>query len=121
MYYRDDDYREDSYRYDNYRDMRDTDYRDDRNYRDNYRDSYRDNYRDRYGRNYRDRYGRNYRSGDVHGMLSELVDEGMELARGYEEAGEMITNSKDKNMLMKIAEREKENYRTVKEMLEKGM
>ena len=122
MYYRDDDYREDSYRYDNYRDMRDTDYRDDKNYRDNYRDSYRGNYRDRYGRNYRDRYGRNYRTQeDYHMILGELVEDGMELSRAYEDAGEMTNNSKDKSTLMKIAEREKEHYRAVKEILEKGM
>ena len=118
-YYRDDrDYRE-NYRSDNYRD----DYRDD-SYRDDYRNyrGYRESYRDRYGRNYRDRYGRNYRSQDeYHMILNELVEDGMEMSRNYEDAADMTNNSKDKNTLMKISEREKEHYRAVKEILEKGM
>lgn len=115
------------------------DYRDDyRNNRDSYRDNYRD-YRDEYGRNQRDEYGRNqrdrydrnrrsyrdyrnYRSQeDYYACLEDIVEDGMELARAYEDIVEMTNNSKDKQTLMKIAEREKEHYRTAKEMLEKGM
>ena len=117
---------------DNYRDDYRESYRDD--YRDSYRD-YRDNYRDEYGRNQRDRYGRNRRSyrGDYRNMrnyrsqedyytcLEDIVEDGMELAKAYEEVVDMATNSKEKQMITKIAEREKEHYRTVKEMLEKGM
>lgn len=122
--YRHEDYRDDYQNRDNYRnDYRD--YRDD--YRD-YRDEYSRNQRDRYGknrrnyRNYRDRYGRNYRSQeDYYACLEEIVDDGMELARAYEDVVEMASNSKDKQTLTKLAEREKEHYRTVKEMLEKGM
>ena len=106
---------------------RDEDYR--RNYRDNYR-NYRGDYRDydydtrsqRYARSNRDRNYRNYREKEEYNtMLAEVVDDGMELARAYEEISEMATNSKDKQTLMKIAEREKEHYRTVKEMMEHSM
>lgn len=109
---------------DNYRDDYREDYRNNyRNYRDDYRDyrgNYRGDYRDRYGRNYRN--SRNYREHEeYYTMLSDIVDDGMELARAYEDVCEMVTNTKDKNTLMKIAEREKEHYRTVKEMLERNM
>ncbi len=111
------DYRED------YRNNR-GDYRDDyrMNYRNNYMGNYRD-YRDDYGRrrNYRDRYGRNYRSEEYTMMLEEVVDDAMELARAYEDVGEMATENSEKQKLMKMAEREKEHYRTAKEMLEKHM
>lgn len=102
-----------------YRDDYRGDYRGD--YRNDYRDDYR-NYRDdyRYRRNYRDRYGRNYRE-DYHSMLEEIVDDGMELARAYEEVAEMVSNAKDKQTLMKIGEKEKEHYRMVKEMMERSM
>ena len=110
----------------NYRDR--MDYRDGMNYRDDYRDrNYRGNYRmyrDDYGmnrRNYRDRYGRNYRSQEYTMMLEEIVDDGMELARAYEDVSEMATDSNEKQKLMKMSEREKEHYRTVKEMLQKHM
>lgn len=120
----------DDYR-DSYRDYRD-DYRNNhdsyRDYRDNYRDEYGRNQRDEYGRNQRDRYGRNRRSyrnyrsqEDYYACLEDLVEDGMELARAYEDAGEMATNSKEKSMLMKLGEKEKEHYRMVKEMVEKGM
>ncbi len=111
------DYRDD-YRM-NYRD----DYRDDYrggNYRNNYMGNYR-SYRDEYGRNRRNYRGGNYRSQEYVMMLEEVVDDGMELARAYEDVSDMATNSKEKNTLMKLAEREKEQYRMVKEMLEKHM
>jgi hypothetical protein len=118
----DENYRDDNYR-DSYREDYRENYRDYRNYRDNYRDEYGRNQRNmRNYRNYRDRYGRNYRSQeDYYACLEDVVEDGMELARAYEDVSEMATNSKDKQMLTKIAEREKEHYRTVKEMLEKGM
>ena len=100
----------------NYRDR--MDYRD-KNYRDNYR-MYRDDY-GRYGRNYRDRYGRNYRSQEYTMMLEDIIDDGMELARAYEDVSEMATDGNEKQKLMKMSEREKEHYKTVKEMLEKHM
>ena len=114
-------------------DMYRDDYRD--NYRDNYRNDYRDGYREnnRDYRNYRD-YREDYRSGvdrknyrnyrdkeSYYEMLEEAVGTGTELARMYEDMAEMVTNSKDRSSLMKIAEREKEHYRMVKEMLERTM
>jgi len=111
------DYRDD-YRM-NYRD----DYRDDYrggNYRNNYMGNYR-NYRDEYGRNRRNYRGGNYRSQEYVMMLEEVVDDGMELARAYEDVSEMATENSEKQKLMKMAEREKEHYRTAKEMLEKHM
>lgn len=102
-----------SYR-DDYKDYRE-DYRD-------YRDEYGRNQRDRYGRNYRDRYGRNYRAQeDFYMMLEDIVDDGMELARSYEDASEMANNNNAKNKLMKMADREKEHYKAVKDMLENRM
>lgn len=115
----------------NYRDS--MNYRDGMNYRDDYRDrnyrgNYRDymNYRDEYGRNQRDSYGRNrrnYRSyrEDYVTMLEDVAEDGMELARAYEDVSEMATDMNEKQKLMKIAEREKEHYRTTKQMLEKHM
>ena len=105
------------------------DYRDDkfyRNYRDdysyNYRDDYR-NYRNNYRRgNYRDRYGRNYRSQeDYTMMLEDITEDSMELARAFEDVSDMITAPNEKQKFMKMAEREKEHYRTVKEMLQNKM
>lgn len=54
-------------------------------------------------------------------MLEDLAEDGMELARNYEDASEMATDSNERQKLMKIAEREKEHYRYAKEMLEKHM
>lgn len=102
-------------------------YRDDRSYRDDYRMNYRDEYdrypRDRrYGRSYRDRYGRNYRTQEeYYDCLEDIVEDGMDLARSYEEVSDMAANNAEKTKLMKMAEREKEHYRTVKEMLQNRM
>lgn len=106
-------YRMDDYR-DNYRDYRD------------YRDDYRENYRDEYGRNQRDRYGRNRRNNrnyreEYITMLEDVVEDGMELARAYEDVSDMASDSAEKQKLMKIAEREKEHYRIAKEILGKRM
>lgn len=103
-----------------YRDDYREDYRDYRNYRDDYRD-----YRDEYGRNQRDAYGRNRRSyrnyrDDYTMMLEDAINDGMELARTYEDLSEMA-DGQDKQKLMKIAEREKEHYRTAKEIMQKRM
>ena len=117
-------------------DYRDSDYRDYRDYRDDYNNRDYDfntgrNNRDQYGRNrrdreyrtsYRDRYGRNYRSQEeYYNLMEDIVDDGMELARAYEDASEMTNNTAHKNKLMKIAEREKEHYKMAKEMLENRM
>lgn len=118
------------YRMENYRDDYREDYRDNRDNRNNrdYRDDYRD-YRDEYSRNQRDRYGRNRRSyrgyrnyrDEYVTMLEEVAEDGMELARAYEDVSEMATDGNEKQKLMKIAEREKEHYKLAKEMLEKHM
>lgn len=118
-------------------DQRDYDYREGRSrgnrrgdYRDDYREDYRDyrDYRDEYGRNqrnrrnyrgYRDR--RSYRSEEYAMMLEDAVDDTMELARCYEDMSEMASDNADKQKLMKMAEREKEHHRYIKEMLEKAM
>lgn len=108
---------------------REYDYRDDRgrNYRDDYRDyrDYRDDYRrggrGRSNRMYRDRYGRNYRSDEYRECLEDLMEDTMESAREYEDVSEMATNSSDKQKLMKMAEREKEHHKYLKEMLENKM
>jgi hypothetical protein len=115
-------------------DQRDYDYREGRgrgnrrgDYRDDYREDYR-MYRDEYGRNQRDRRNyrgyrdrRSYRSEEYAMMLEDAVDDTMELARCYEDMSEMATDSADKQKLMKMAEREKEHHRYIKEMLEKAM
>ena len=120
--YRDDyrnDYRED-YREDYRGNNRGGSYRDEYSGRNN-RGSYRD-YRDEYGRNRRNYRGSNYRSQEEYTMmLEDIVDDGMELARNYEDVSEMATDNNEKQKLMKMAEREKEHYRTVKQMLQKHM
>lgn len=103
---------------------RDEDYRNYRNYRGDYRGDYRNyrDYREDYRRGGNRRSYRNYREKEeYYDMLTEAMEDGMELSRLYEDVSEMATNSKDKSSLMKIAEREKEHYRAVKEMLEHSM
>lgn len=94
------------------------DYRDD--YRD-YRDDYRRGGRGRSNRMYRDRYGRSYRSDEYRECLEDLMEDTRESARAYEDVSEMATNSSDKQKLMKMAEREKEHHKYLKEMLENKM
>ena len=114
--------------------MEEYDYRDGRggNYRDDYRRDYRYDYRDEYGRNQRDRRNyrdyrgyrdrRNYRSQDDYVMmLEDSIDDSMELSRTYEDLSEMTNNSNEKQKLMKMSEREKEHYRTAKELLQSHM
>ena len=86
------------------------DYRDD--YRDDYRRDYRGNYRDDY-REYDRRGGRrnyrNYREEDYLQQLEECVEEGMHKYRNYEDLAEMADNPQEKNMIMKVAQTEKQN------------
>lgn len=127
-------------------DNRDYSDMDSRNYRDNYRDydnryydemehgSYRDsdyrNYRDDYSTRDYDRRGgkinnrdyrnyRNYRGGDYYEELEMTMDDMREQYRKLEDISEMATNQQDKNMLMKIAQKEKENYSYIKQLVEK--
>lgn len=93
----------------NYRDYDDDrDYRSYRNYR-NYRDYDRRGGRRNY-RNYRD---------DYYEELEDCMYDMKEQARKIEDVAEMVTNPQEKNTLMKIADREKEHHRTIKEMIEK--
>jgi len=98
---------------------RDSDYR---NYRDNYRDDYRTRDYDRRGgkinnRDYRNY--RNYRGGDYYEELEMTMEDMREQYRKLEDISEMATNQQDKNMLMKIAQKEKENYSYIKSLVEK--
>ena len=124
--YRDMDYRNyrdyddryyDEVEHGNYRDY------DNRNYRDNYRDyGYRTRDYDRRGgkinnRNYRNY--RNYREEDYYAELEMAMEDMKEQHRKLEDIAEMAENQQDKNMLMKIAQKEKENYNYVKQLVEK--
>ena len=117
--YRDNYRNERNYRGDNYRD--DEDYRDYRDYSD-YRD-YRENYRkrdyDRRGGKINRRSYRNYRDQDYYEELEMLVEDMKEGHRKIEDVAEMAENQQDKNMLMKIAQKEKENYTYLKQLMEK--
>lgn len=112
----------------NYRDG--GDYRDYRDYRDSYRDSYRDggeSYRDDYRTRDYDRRGgkinrrsyRNYRGQDYREELEMVMEDMREGYRKIEDIAEMAENPQDKNMLTKIAQKEKENYNYLKQMAEK--
>lgn len=101
-------------------------------YRDNYRDDYREDYRDY--RNYRDydrrggrinnrdyRNYRNYRGGDYYEEMEMVTEDMRQQYRKLEDVAEMAHNPQDKNMIMKIAEKEKENYNYLKQMMNKQM
>lgn len=110
------------YRYDNryYDEMEHGSYRDS-DYR-NYRDDYRTRDYDRRGgkinnRDYRNY--RNYRGGDYYEELEMTMEDMREQYRKLEDISEMATNQQDKNMLMKIAQKEKENYSYIKQLVEK--
>ena len=109
------DYR--NYR-DDYRDYRDS-YRD--NYRDDYRD-YRDSYRtrdyDRRGGKINNRSYRNYRHEDYYEQLEMAMEDMREQYRRLEDISEMA-EQQDRTMLMKIAQKEKENYSYLKQLVEK--
>lgn len=107
----------------NYRGSYRDDYRDD--YREDYRDDYR-NYRNDYRRDYDRRGGkinrrnyRNYREEDFYNSLEDCMHELKEYSRELEDLADMAENPQDKNMIMKIAQREKEHYNSLKQMLEK--
>lgn len=96
------------------------------NYREEYRDNYRDGYREDYRRDYDRRGGkinnrnyRNYREQDYYEELEIVAEDMREIYRKIEDIGEMAHNQQDKNMLMKIAQKEKENYTYMKQMMEK--
>lgn len=111
-----DNYR-DSYRYDNRGDYRE-DYRND--YRTNYRDDYREDYRTRdYDRRGGKINNRNYRGQDYYEELQMVMEDMREQYRKIEDVAEMAHNMQDKNMLMKIAQKEKENYNYIKQLMEK--
>ena len=101
-----------NYRYDD-RDYRDYRY-DDRDYR-NYREDYRRDYDRRGGR----RNYRNYREDDYYGELEMIMEDMRVDSRKLEDISEMAHNQQDKTMLMKLAEKEKENYKYIKQMMEK--
>lgn len=109
------------------RNYRDYDNRDD--YRYDYRDSYDMRYDNREDyRNYRDydRRGgkinnRNYRQPEYYEELEMAMEDMREGYRRLEDIGEMAHNQQDKNMLMRVAQKEKENYMTLKQMTEKQM
>lgn len=103
MYYRDDDYG----------------YRDYRNYRDDYR---RRGYDRRGGRiNNRDyRNYRNYRE-DYYEDLEMTIEDMKETSRMLEDIAEMASNMNEKNMINKVAQKEKEHSTMLKQMLEKNM
>lgn len=115
MDYRD-NYRDENYRGD-YRNYRE-DYREDyRNYRDDYRDYDERDYNDR--RDYDRRGGRrNYRSQDSHAELEKIMQDIRKQSRKLEDAAEEAS-TQDRNMLLKIAQKEKENYMYLKQLIEK--
>ena len=98
-------------------------------YRDNYRDDYRYDYRDSYREDYRtrdyDRRGgkinnrnyRNYREQDYYEELEMVMEDMREHYRKLEDVSEMAHNPQEKNMIMKIAQKEKENYDYLKQMM----
>lgn len=109
------DYRGGNYRGDYRGDYRSGSYRDD--YR-NYRDDYRRNY-DRRGGRMNNRNYRNYREEDYYEELESCMHELKEFSRGLEDIADMAENPQDRNMLMRIAQKEKEHYMNLKQMIEK--
>lgn len=107
-------------------------------YRDNYREDYREDYRYDNRENYRDDYNnrrdydrrggkinnrdyrsyRNYREGDFYEEIEMAMEDMKEQYRKLEEVAEMAHNPQDKNLLMKIAQKEKDNYHYLKQMTE---
>lgn len=89
------------------------------NYRDDYREDYRRDY-DRRGGRMNNRNYRNYRE-DYYEELEMVMEDMREGYRKLEDVGEMSTNPQEKNMIMRIAQKEKENYMSLKQMTEKQM
>ena len=97
-----------------------------RDYRDDYRYDYRDNYRDydRRGgrmnnRNYRNY--RNYREQDYYEELEMAMEDMKEQYRRLEDVSQLAHNPQDKNIITKVAEKEKENYTHLKQLVDKQM
>jgi len=94
------------------------------NYRGDYRGgSYRDDYRGNYRRDYDRRGGRmnyrNYREEDYYEELENCMHELKEYSRALEDLADMAENPQDRNMLMRIANKEKEHYMNLKQLMEK--
>ena len=105
--------------YDNrYYDEMEHGYRDYRDYR-NYRDDYRTRDYDRRGGRINRRSYRNYRHEDYYEDLEMAMEDMREQYRNLEDISEMATNPQEKNILMKVAQTEKENYHHLKQMMEK--
>ena len=87
-----------------------------------YDDAFYGNYRDydnRGGRmNYRNY--RNYRE-DYHEELEMVMEDMREGYRKLEDVGEMAHNPQDKNVIMRVAQKEKENYMTLKQIADREM
>lgn len=107
-------YDEAEHGYRSYRDYKGRNYRDDMDYRYDYRTR---DYDRRGGKiNYRDY--RNYR-GDYYEDLEMAVEDMREGYRTLEDISEMVTNPQEKNVIMKVAQAEKENYHHLKQMMDK--
>lgn len=114
-------------------DMRNNRYYDDGmyGYREDYREDYRRDYRDRDYRDYDRRGGRlnnrnyrnyrNYREQDYHEELEMAMEEIREQSRNLEDVAEMAHNMQDKNVIMKVAQKEKDNYNYLKQIVNKPM
>lgn len=109
-------YDEAEHGYRSYRDYRN--YRDSGNYRDDYREDYRTRDYDRRGGKVNNRSYRNYR-GDYYEELEMAVEDMREGYRTLEDISEMVTNPQEKNVIMKVAQAEKENYHHLKQMMDK--
>ena len=72
-----------------------------------------------YRENYRYRNYRNYREQDYYEELEMTMHEMKETSRKLEDVADMAENQQDKNMLMKIAQKEKENSQYIKQLVEK--
>ena len=93
-------------------------YRDYRgNYRYDNREDYRNDFRDEYGRNHR--RTRNYRSDDIYEEIGNAMFDAKTCHRKMEDLAEETDDPQIKNVLMKIALREKEHYQSLKELMEK--
>ena len=112
--YDDRNYNDKGYDYRDYRDYRnERDYRDYRDYDERRRDY------DRRGGKINYRNYRNYRGQDYYEEVEMAMEDMREQYRKLEDIAEMADNQQDKNMIMKIAEKEKENYMYLKQLIEK--
>ena len=115
------DYR--NYRYDDREDYR---YYDENihgtrpSYRYDYREDYRRDY-DRRGGKINNRYYKNYREQDYYEELEMATEDMREQYRKLEDISEMAHNPQEKNVIMRVAQKEKENYMALKQMTEKQM